>query len=166
MSIEELENKDLYQDEELKEQSFFNRELIFDKNQYLKINKKGLESSMTSVNKLAQGIANMIKRKNIMYFSTTVREEPIEIRYARGNTNLPLLLKNDIEDKINKIKSSDKFKIGYAHIGGIQVMIKAHFQEGIDSPVNLAILDNRIKDLKHALLGIIQGILSYKKNDI
>ena len=37
---------------------------------------------MTSVNKLAQGIANMIKRKNIMYFNATVREEPIKIRYA------------------------------------------------------------------------------------
>ena len=68
MSIEELENKDLYQDEELKEQSSFNRELIFDKKQYLKINKKGLESSMTSVNKLAQGIANTIKRKKYSVF--------------------------------------------------------------------------------------------------
>ena len=38
------------------------------------------------------------------------------------------------------------FKIGYVHIGGIQVMIKAHFREGINSPVNLAILDKRIKD--------------------
>ena len=68
MSIEELENKDLYQDEELKEQGSFNRELIFDKKQYLKINKKGLESSMTSVNKLAQGIANTIKRKKYSVF--------------------------------------------------------------------------------------------------
>ena len=68
MSIEELENKDLYQDEELEEQGSFNSELIFDKKQYLKINKKGLESSMTSVNKLAQGIANMIKRKKYNVF--------------------------------------------------------------------------------------------------
>ena len=105
----------------------------------------------------------MIKRKNIMYFSATVREEPIEIRYVRGNANIPLLLKTGIENKINKIKSSDRLKIRYVRIGGIEVMIKAHFQEGIDGPVNLAILDNRIKDLKHALLGIIQGILSYKK---
>ena len=78
-----------------------------------------------------------------MYFSATVREEPIEIRYARGNTNIPLLLKTDIKDKINKIKSSDRLKIGYVHIGGIQVMIRAHFREGINSPVNLAILDNQ-----------------------
>ena len=31
MSIEELDNKDLYQDKELEEQDSFNRELIFDK---------------------------------------------------------------------------------------------------------------------------------------
>ena len=31
MSIEELENKNLYQDEELEEQGSFNKELIFDK---------------------------------------------------------------------------------------------------------------------------------------
>ena len=41
-------------------------------------------------------------------------------------------------------------------------MIKAHFRERINSPVNLAILDNRIKERKHALLGIIQGNLNYK----
>ena len=98
-----------------------------------------------------------------MYFSATVREESIEIRYARGNTNIPLLLKIDIEEKINKIKSSDRLKIGSVHIGGIQVMIKAHFREGKNSPVNIAILDNRIKYRKHTLLGIIQGNLNYKK---
>ena len=83
---------------------------------------------MTSVNRLAQGITNMIKRKNIMYLIATMREEPIEIKHAKGNTNIPLLLKFDIEDKISKIKSSDKPKIGYIHIGGFQVMIKAHFR--------------------------------------
>lgn len=105
----------------------------------------------------------MVKRKNIIYFSATVREEPIDIWYARGNTNIPLLLKSDIEEKINKIRPNDRHKIGYIHIGGIQIVIKSHFREGIDSSVNLAVLDNRIKDRKHALLGVIQGNLNYKK---
>ena len=62
MSIEEMDNKDLYQNDELEEQVFFfNKRLIFDENQYLKINKKELETTMASTNKLAQGIANMIK---------------------------------------------------------------------------------------------------------
>ena len=65
----------------------------------IEINKKRLEISMTSVNKLAQEIANMIKRKNILYFSATIREEPIEIRHARRNTNILWLLKSVIEDK-------------------------------------------------------------------
>lgn len=62
-----------------------------------------------------------------MYLSAIIREEPIEIRYAKGNTNIPLLLKSNIEDKINRIKSSDRSKIGYVHIRGIQIMMKAHF---------------------------------------
>ena len=38
MSVEELDNRDLYQDEELEEQDSFHRGLIFDKKKYLKIN--------------------------------------------------------------------------------------------------------------------------------
>ena len=104
---------------------------------------------MMSINKSEQIIANMIKRKNLMYFRATIRKEQIEIRQARGNRNIPLLLKLDIEDKISKIKFSDKSKIGYIHIGGIQIMIKVHFKEGIDSPINIA---NRIKKLKTCTL--------------
>ena len=91
-----------------------------------------------------------------------MREEPIEIKHVKENTNIPLLLKSNIEAKISQIKSSDRPKIGYIHIGRIQVMIKAHFLEVINSLVNLAVLDNRIKDRKH-VLGIIQENLSYKK---
>lgn len=39
MNIKETDNKDLYQDKELKEGPY-NKELIFDEEQYLKINKK------------------------------------------------------------------------------------------------------------------------------
>lgn len=49
----------------------------------------------------------MIKRKNTMYFYATVREEPIEISHAKGNKNITWLLKLGIEDKINRIRSSD-----------------------------------------------------------
>lgn len=41
-------------------------------------------------------------------------------------------------------------------------MIKAHFLEGIGSPVNCAILDDRLKVRKYKLLRIIQGNISYK----
>lgn len=96
----------------------------------------------------------MIKRKNIMYFSATIREESIEIRHATGNIYVLLLLKSNIEDKINKIRSSDGSNIGYIDIGGVQIMIKAHFREGINSLVNIVVLDNRIKHRKDDLLGI------------
>lgn len=98
-----------------------------------------------------------------MYLSATISGEPIEIRHPRGSTNISLLLESYIEDKINKIWYSDRAKIGYIHIGGIQIKIKTHFWEEINSLINLAILDNRIRYRKHTLFGIMLGNLSYKK---
>lgn len=77
--------------------------------------------------------------------------------------NITLLLKPNIEDKISKIKSSGRSKNGYIRIGGIQIMIKARFKEGIDDPVNIVVLDKRIKYRKYALFRIIQRHLNYKK---
>lgn len=67
--------------------------------------------STISVNKLAREIANMIKKEyNVFQFYYSRR--PIEIKHARWNANILLLLKSDIEDKINKIKSGDRSKTG------------------------------------------------------
>lgn len=101
-----------------------------------------------------------------MYLSATINEEPIEIRHPRGSTNISLLLESYIEDKINKIWYSYRAKIGYIHLGGIQIKIKTHFWEGINNLINLAILDNRIRYWKPTLFRIILGNLSYKKNNI
>ena len=35
-------------------------------------------------------------------------------------------------------------KIGWIYIGSIQMIISATFKEGIDTPIDLALLDNRI----------------------
>lgn len=162
MSIKEIDNMDRYQNKELKEEDSFNKEFIFDKKKNIKINEKAQETSIMSINKLAQGIANMNKKK-IMYFSAIIIEKPIDIMHSRGNTNIPMLLKSDIKDKINRIMSSNRSKIGYIYIEGIQIMIKIHFRDGIDSPLNIIVLDNNIKNRKCLLLGIIQEYISCKK---
>ena len=43
------------------------------------------------------------------------------------------------------------------------MIISATFREGIDTPIDLALLDNRIMDKKEAILGIIRGNLKYQK---
>ena len=76
--------------------------------------------------------------------------------YTRGNTNIQLLFKYDIEDKISKIKSSDRPKNWIcSYWRNPNYNKSSSFLEGIDSLVNLTVLDNIIKDRKHALLGII-----------
>ena len=43
------------------------------------------------------------------------------------------------------------------------MIISATFSEGIDTPIDLALLDNRIVNKKEAILGIIRGNLKYQK---
>ena len=43
------------------------------------------------------------------------------------------------------------------------MIISAIFREGIDTPIDLALLDNRILNKKEAILGIIRGNLKYQK---
>ena len=65
--------------------------------------------------------------------------------------------------RIAKIDENKICKIGWIYIGSIQMIISATFKEGIDTPIDLALLHNRIIDKKEAILGIIRGNLKYQK---
>ena len=43
------------------------------------------------------------------------------------------------------------------------MILSATFREGIDTPIDLALLDDRIVNKKEAILGIIKGNLKYQK---
>ena len=43
------------------------------------------------------------------------------------------------------------------------MIISATFREGLDTPIDLALLDNRIVNKKEEILGIIRGNLKYQK---
>lgn len=101
------------------------------------------------------------KRKHILYYGVTNRETPIKIEYATNKVHMPLLKKEDITKHLMKIK--DRTKIGWIHIGAIQIMVKATFREGIDTPLDLVLMDNRLQDKQDAIFGMIQGNLSYQK---
>jgi hypothetical protein len=49
------------------------------------------------------------------------------------------------------------------HISAIQIIIKSTFKEGLDTPIDLAIMDNRIQTRGEACLGILRGNLQYRK---
>jgi hypothetical protein len=97
----------------------------------------------------------------LQHYGITNREQTLDINLTTNRINIPLLRKEDVQNKLANLK--DKQKIGYVHIGAIQVMIKAIFREGIDTPIELALVDNRLIQRKDVVLGVIQGNLSCQK---
>ena len=54
-------------------------------------------------------------------------------------------------------------KVGYFHIGVVQILIKSTFQEWINSLIELLLKDERITNSKDKILGVIEGNLAYVK---
>ena len=102
-------------------------------------------------------------RKNIMYYGLSLKEKALNIEITSNKIEIPLLEKRELIQKISRINEKDRCKIGWIYIGSIQMIISATFREGIDTPIDLALLDNRITNKKEAILGIIRGNLKYQK---
>ncbi|GLT95854.1 hypothetical protein SLE2022_135130 [Rubroshorea leprosula] len=141
----------------------YNQITVFDKSKYKRIRQKGMDLAVEKGFKSSSSISNPFKRKDTVYHGISTKECSIPIKNTIGVINIPLLIKLEIESKLSKIKEFDRSRIGFIHIGGIQILIKAHFREGIDTPIKVALIDNRINDRKDAILGLVQGNLSYQK---
>ena len=69
-----------------------------------------------------------------------------------------------VYSKLDKIPE----KIGWIHISSIQMIIRSTFRERLNTPIDLAIVDNQIKNRGEAILGIFRGNLKHqniKKED-
>ena len=98
-----------------------------------------------------------------MYYGLSLKEKALNIEITSNKIEIPLLEKRELIQRIQKINEKDLGKIGWIYIGSIQMIISATFREGIDTPIDLALLDNRIINKKEAILGIIRGNLKYQK---
>ena len=98
-----------------------------------------------------------------MYYGLSLKEKALNIEVTSNKIEIPLLEKRELVQRISKINEKDRCKIGWIYIGSIQMIISATFREGIDTPIDLALLDNRIVNKKEAILGIIRGNLKYQK---
>ncbi|XP_022883636.1 uncharacterized protein LOC111400452 [Olea europaea var. sylvestris] len=66
--------------------------------------------------------------------------------------------------ELANIKRSTRERLKNIVIGGIQIMIKGYFREGMDIPIQIYLMDNRIlHDPMDALLGVVSKNLVYKK---
>jgi hypothetical protein len=64
---------------------------------------------------------------------------------------------------MRKIQEKIKEKHGWLHIGTMPIITIATFRGGLDIPIDLAILDNRIKCRQEATLGLSRRSPKYKK---
>jgi hypothetical protein len=142
--------------------------ILIDPSLFRKIQKEDLDLTKDANMKGKEKIGGIMKRfnqkENIIYYGKIISETPTDIADAQGHTCIQLLNKKKLMELKRNIKSEEhRNKIGYIHIGAIQVLIKATFQEGINSPVELVLKDDRITDPVDKILGVIEGNLAYVK---
>ncbi|ACB69763.1 movement protein [Lamium leaf distortion virus] len=146
----------------------FSAELIISNKQLEeRISKATLDLKIESVfnlqPSLVQAMRNAFRRKNTIMYCVSTKEISIDISEAIGNVYLPLITNEEIQSKLQKMKPKERNTISTLHIGAIKILLKAQFRNGINTPVKMALLDNRINNREEALLGAAKGNLAYGK---
>ena len=106
---------------------------------------------------------NCFKRKNNIFYYISTKEMHVDIKDTTGLVYLPLITKEEINKNLLKIDSKIRSTLSVVHLGAIKILLKAEFQEGIDSPIKMALIDNRINDRRDCILGAARGNLAYQK---
>ncbi|KAG5572684.1 hypothetical protein H5410_062450 [Solanum commersonii] len=68
-----------------------------------------------------------------------------------------------IEQILRKIPEGKRKKMNYVHLGGIQILVKSTFKEGINCPIIINLSDERFINAREGNLGIVEGNLAYTK---
>ena len=150
-----VENTDGFQASLMLKQDLLSRV----KNIDLKIKKENIFKNVPS--KLS--VLNLLKRKNEVFYFVSTKEMSVDIKDTVGSVYLPLLTKEQINNNLKSIPSEIRSKIRMVHIGAVKILIKSQFQEGINSPIKMALIDNRINDRQDCILGAAKGNLAYQK---
>lgn len=125
----------------------------------LKIKKENIFKNVPS--KLS--ILNPLKRKNEIFYFVSTKEMSVDIKDTIGAVFLPLLTKEQIHNNLKSIPVEIRSKIRMVHIGAVKILLKSQFQAGINSPIKMALIDNRITDRQDCILGAAKGNLAYQK---
>lgn len=138
MSEDEIKiiSKEDYQNEELSKQK-----IIFDNTIFEQIKGKELDLSVEKVLEIPT-LRNWFKRQNEEYYVVSQKEHIIDCKYARGKAYISILSKRIINKEIQDIKAKPPIK--YVHLGGTEILIKTCFREGIDTPIEIYLADDRI----------------------
>jgi hypothetical protein len=142
----------------------YKQEILIDKKKLKQIQHENFSLSNYSGFKINTLQRLGIKPRNHhLYYGLNIQERALDINITSNKVMIPLLSKKDIQEKLQKIKPEIRNTLGWIHVGAIQIIIKATFKEGIDTPIELAVMDNRIQNREEACLGILRGNLQYGK---
>ena len=149
-------SKEEYQDEESSEQK-----IIFDNTIFEQIKGKELDLSVEKVLEIPI-LRNLFKRQKEEYYVVSQKEHIIDCKYTRGKAYIPIINKRMINKEIQDIKA--KTPIKYVHLGGTEILIKACFREGIDTPIEIYLADDRIvHPIEKSIISAVKGNLIYQK---
>ncbi|WMV45660.1 hypothetical protein MTR67_039045 [Solanum verrucosum] len=149
-------NKEKHQDEEYLEQK-----IIFDNSIFEQIKGKELDLSVAKIFEIPT-VRNWFKRQKEEYYVVSQREHIIDCKYTKGKAKIPIIYKRIINKEIQDIKAKNPIK--YVHLGGTEILIKACFREGIDTPIEIYLADDRIiQPIEKSVISAVRGNLIYQK---
>nr|BCU04803.1 movement protein [Dahlia common mosaic virus] len=143
----------------------YQADIMIHHDQLEKINRKSLSLSKDEIfhDSTWNLTKKILSRKNEVVYCVSTQEMSVDISDASGKVYLPLLTKNEVNKKLSKLKPELRKKITTVHLGAVKILVTAQFQSGIDTPIKMALIDNRIKTRKDCLLGAAKGNLCYGK---
>lgn len=143
------------------ESGVYARDLILKNSEQIRKADFDLKETHNFKTSTLQAVKQLISRENIMYYGIMIGEEQIAIENTAGNVKLSILNKEQIVRKLKNIKEKDRKKISYVHIATIQTIFKSLFMEGIDSPIELELRDDRLKSEKDSVIARGAGNLAH-----
>nr|WNH14475.1 movement protein [Physostegia virginiana caulimovirus 2] len=145
----------------------FSASLMIHNDKLKQVQRTRLSLSEEQVFRMPSSLLNkcsqVFKRKNEILYCVSTQEMSVDITDVSGHTYLPLLVKEDVNKKLLRLDPSLRSKISVIHLGAVKIMLKAYFRDGINTPVKMALVDDRINNRKDALLGAARGNLAYGK---
>ncbi|WMV41548.1 hypothetical protein MTR67_034933 [Solanum verrucosum] len=147
----QIMNKEEYTNEESTEQK-----VIFDINIFEQIKGKELDLSVENIFKIPV-LRNIFKRQKEEYYVVSQKEHIIDCKYTKGKARIPIINK-----EIQEIKAKDPIR--YVQLGGTKILIKACFREGIDTPIEIYLADDRIiEPIEKSIISAVKENLIYQK---
>lgn len=142
----------------IEDQGFYLADAIIDSKIITKVKNKG-KFNLSPQELVKTSVWDVFNRENIIYYGIMQGEQSVRMKEANFKFQAPIVKTEQVKERIKKIKENQRKKISMLHINSIQIVIRSTFREGLKTPIELIVEDNRL--LKEKRLGSIEGDLGY-----